>query len=169
MPTPIQHFNAIITRMNLRPLLLTAIAVTLSGCDNEAEKEFINYRNNEMVPVDKRRVELIKNVNTAIHNPNGESCELLRNETIPELNKLRIKVNSLNLKTKEAGEFNDKFSTVIAKYLKAYQYQALRCESDADPEIEIKVTAALAEAEQDLNLFLMEDKRLLKKYGYAQK
>ena len=147
------------------------MSVLFSGCDNEAKKEYKSYVNAHMVPADQKRVSLVKSATRLSTTIRAKA--IIRNfwkkEIIPEFSNLRLKLNSLDLKTKEVSELNDKFVKVIVGYVKQYEYDALWLEPGADPGLKIKVSSALADVEQVLNSFIRENRRLKKQFGVAEK
>jgi hypothetical protein len=150
---------------------MALVSVLFSGCDNEAKKEYINYRHTHLVPADQKRVSLIEKLNKVVDDNQSIpfNQEFLKKEVIPESSNLWLKLNDLDLKTKDVSELNEKFVKVIVGYVKLYEYEVLCFEPGADPELNLKVTEAMADVEQELNRFIRKKRRLDKQFGLVEK
>ena len=149
--------------------LLFVLLIT-SGCENAVEKELVEYANNSAYKIDHERFEMVEKVNKSIDDENVSAADfviLLEGEIIPRFEQLRLKLSSMELKTKEVRELNDIFIKTFVAYTVFYEYSALASKSDADPELKIKVTKSSSEADHLWDLWFRERQTLLEKFGYS--
>ena len=149
--------------------LLFVLLIT-SGCENAVEKELVEYANNSAYKIDHERFEMVEKVNKSIDDENVSAADfviLLEGEIIPRFEQLRLKLSSMELKTKEVRELNDIFIKTFVAYTVFYEYSALASKPDADPELKIKVTKSSSEADHLWDLWFRERQTLLEKFGYS--
>jgi hypothetical protein len=170
--------NKLLISNGLLASLIALVSIFFSGCDNEAkeeyaehaQKEYLNYMNTHVVPAEKKRVSLVLasyEVIDDIHQSNSNSYKqkFLKKEIIPEFSNLRSKLNSLDIKTKEVSELNEKYVEALDCWIKLYEYEVLWFEPGADRKLKIKVSEAQADAVQKVDSFAIKKQRLAKQLG----